>query len=155
MLQDNMEELVRNFALFDDWEERYRYLIDLGRALPPMNEALKTEENMVRGCTSKVWMVAEVKNGIFHFQADSDAHIVRGLIALLVTAYEGKPINEIAQIDIDGMFKTIGLDQNLSPNRRNGFFAMVERIRALSQMSSWSALSCEALAKQDTLKDLF
>jgi cysteine desulfuration protein SufE len=77
-------------------------------------------------------MVAEVKNGVFHFQADSDAHIVRGLIALLMVAYQDKPVAALTNIDIESAFKTIGLDQNLSPNRRNGFFAMVERIKKLS-----------------------
>jgi cysteine desulfuration protein SufE len=132
MLQNNIQELAENFALFDDWEGRYRYLIDLGRALPPMDEALKTDETMVRGCTSRVWMVAETKDGIFHFIADSDAHIVRGLIALLMVAYQDKRAKEIPGIDIEQKFKEIGLDQHLSPNRRNGFYAMVERIKALA-----------------------
>lgn len=129
MVQSSIHELAENFSLFDDWEERYRYLIDLGRELPPIEESLKTDENLVRGCTSRVWMVAEVKNGIFHFKADSDAHIVRGLVALLVAAYQDKPVAEIKALDIEKIFKTIGLDQNLSPNRRNGFFAMVEKIK--------------------------
>ncbi len=132
MLQGNITELVEDFALFDDWEERYRYLIDLGRKLPPMDEALKTDENMVRGCTSRVWMVGRVEEGKLFFVADSDAHIVRGLIALLSMAYNGKTLEEIRNIDIDAAFKEIGLDQHLSPNRRNGFFAMVERIKAIT-----------------------
>lgn len=133
MLQNNntpgLEELSENFALFGDWEERYRYLIDLGRSLPKMDERLKTDENLVRGCTSRVWMVADIRAGRFHFTADSDAHIVRGLIALLRAAYEGRRISEIPGIDIEEKFKKIGLDQHLSPNRRSGFFAMVERIQ--------------------------
>lgn len=132
MLQNSIGELVENFAVFDDWEERYRYLIDLGRKLPAMDNALKTDDNLVRGCTSRVWMIAKTDGGVFTFEADSDAHIVRGLIALLVAAYQGKKISEIAAVDIEETFRTIGLDQNLSPNRRNGFFAMVERIKALS-----------------------
>lgn len=133
MLQNTIEELAENFALFDNWEERYRYLIDLGRDLPALDAALRTDENLVRGCTSRVWMVPDIRNGVFHFKADSDAHIVRGLIALLIAAYEGKPVSEISKIDIEGLFSKIGLDQNLSPNRRNGFFAMVEKIRALTK----------------------
>ena len=129
----NLEEMVENFSLFSDWEERYRYLIDLGRTLPEMDNALKTDENLVQGCTSRVWMVAGVKGGKFHFRADSDAHIVRGLIALLVVAYQDKPVAELTNIDVEGAFKKIGLDQNLSPNRRNGFFAMVERIKTLAE----------------------
>ena len=128
----NLQEMVENFSLFSDWEERYRYLIDLGRTLPEMDNALKTDENLVQGCTSRVWMVAGVKGGKFHFRADSDAHIVRGLIALLVVAYQDKPVAELTNIDVEGAFKKIGLDQNLSPNRRNGFFAMVERIKILA-----------------------
>ncbi|MEM6780438.1 MAG: SufE family protein [Pseudomonadota bacterium] len=128
----SINELVENFSLFDDWEERYRYLIDLGKGLEPMDEALKTENTLVRGCTSRVWMVAENRDGYFHFVADSDAHIVRGLIAVLLSAYQNKSAAEIQDIDINKAFSDIGLDQHLSPNRRNGFFAMVERIRSLT-----------------------
>jgi cysteine desulfuration protein SufE len=133
MLQHNIQELAENFALFDDWEGRYRYLIDLGRTLPPMDEALKTDDVLVQGCTSRVWMIANVKDGIFHFTADSDAHIVRGLIAILMIAFQDKPISEIGKIDIVATFKEIGLDEHLSPNRRSGFYAMVERIRELAK----------------------
>ena len=129
--QPDLPELVENFALFDDWEERYRYLIDLGRTLPAMDEALKTDENIVRGCTSRVWMKSEIKDDVFNFVADSDAHIVRGLIAILVSAYQGKTLDEIADIDVEKAFEDIGLNQHLSPNRRNGFFSMVERIQSL------------------------
>ena len=133
MSQPNLEELTENFALFDDWEERYKYLIDLGKNLPAMPENLKTEDTMVQGCTSRVWMICETDEaGRHHFTADSDAHIVRGLIAILLTAYQNKTAEEIAGIDIEESFQNIGLDQHLSPNRRNGFFAMVERVKALS-----------------------
>lgn len=126
----SIEEAVENFGLFGDWEERYRYLIDLGRAIPNLDEEYKTEENLVRGCTSRVWLVSEMEGDIFTFKADSDAHIVRGLIGLLMAAYQGKTKDEIAAIDIEEKFKEIGLDQHLSPNRRSGFFAMVERIKS-------------------------
>ena len=129
----SLQELQENFALFDDWEERYKYLIDLGKNLPEMSESLKTEETLVKGCTSQVWLICETKDGRYHFTADSDAHIVKGLIAVLLSAYEGKTAPEIAQVDIDASFEEIGLNQHLSPNRRNGFFAMVERVRALSK----------------------
>lgn len=128
----SMDELIENFSLFDDWEERYRYLIDLGRGLPHMDDMLKTDDRIVRGCTSRVWLIEDIRDGAFYFQADSDAHIVRGLIALLDVAYQGKAIKDIADVDIDKMFAEIGLDQHLSANRRSGFFAMVEKIRALS-----------------------
>ncbi|MCC7304624.1 MAG: SufE family protein [Alphaproteobacteria bacterium] len=129
---ESLEKLAENFALFDDWEGRYRYLIDLGRGLPAMDEALKTDETLVRGCTSRVWLVAQTKDGTFHFTADSDAHIVRGLIALLVAAYQDKPVSEVSKINIEETFRAIGLEEHLSPNRRSGFYAMVERIRQLA-----------------------
>ena len=132
MSYTTLRDLQENFALFDDWEERYKYLIDLGKNLPEMSESLKTEETLVKGCTSQVWLICETKDEKYHFIADSDAHIVKGLIAVLLSAYEGKTANEIAEVDIDEAFEEIGLNQHLSPNRRNGFFAMVERVRALT-----------------------
>lgn len=131
-MTDSLEELIENFALFDDWEERYRYLIDLGRNLPKMDDGLKTEENIVRGCTSQVWMVATITDNKLHFIADSDAHIVRGLIGVLMAAYQDKTLDQVKETDVEGAFAQIGLDQNLSPNRRNGFFSMVEKIKALA-----------------------
>ena len=92
---------------------------------------LKTDDRLVPGCTSRVWMEPEIKDGTFYFVADSDAHIVRGLIAVLHRAYQGKPVAELGSIDVEGAFAQIGLDQNLSPNRRNGFFSMVEKIKAI------------------------
>lgn len=134
MLPRRINELAEDFGLFEDWEERYRYLIDLGRGLPKMDEALKTDDRLVRGCTSRVWMEAGFDDqDRFHFLADSDAHIVRGLIALLYAAYEGRTREEIAALDIEKIFHEIGLDQHLSPNRRSGFFAMVERIKGFAK----------------------
>jgi cysteine desulfuration protein SufE len=133
MANETLEELVDNFALFEDWEERYRYLIDLGRTLPAMDESLKSEDNLVKGCTSRVWMQADLRDDTLHFVADSDAHIVRGLIAILDRAYQGQPLSNIDKIDIKAAFASIGLDQNLSPNRRNGFFSMVERIQSFAK----------------------
>ena len=129
---ENLNDVKENFEFFDDWEERYRYLIDLGRKLPALDEKYKTDEYIVRGCTSQVWMVPNVTDGVLTFQADSDAHIVRGLIALIMAAYNGQKISDIPNIDIEETFREIGLDQHLSPNRRNGFFSMVERIKALA-----------------------
>ena len=132
---ERLQELVEGFALFDDWEERYAYLIDLGKTLPGMDEALKTDERIVRGCTSRVWLdtTSSVNTGgktVYHFTADSDAMIVRGLIAILMAAFNDCTGEEIAQIDIEGAFNEMGLSTHLSPNRRNGFFAMVGRIKA-------------------------
>lgn len=132
MANESLDELVENFALFEDWEERYRYLIDLGRTLPHMDASLKTDENLVRGCTSRVWMQADTADENLNFIADSDAHIVRGLIAILDRAYQGRALEGIKDVDIEGAFGQIGLDQNLSPNRRNGFYAMVEKIRSFA-----------------------
>lgn len=132
-MTQNLDDLVENFSLFDDWEERYRYLIDLGRTLPALPEDKKTDEALVKGCTSRVWLhVQGQTEGRYHFEADSDAHIVRGLVALLLTAYDGKTAAEIAAVDIEGFFDSLGLNQHLSPNRRNGFFAMVEKIKGIA-----------------------
>jgi cysteine desulfuration protein SufE len=132
MLQ-SLNDLIDNFALFDDWEGRYQYLIDLGAALPPMDDALKTEATEVKGCVSKVWLYSQKgDDGRFHFIADSDGSITRGLVAIVLAAYEGLDVDEIRQVDIEAAFHKMGLSEHLSPNRRNGFFAMVEKIRALS-----------------------
>ena len=131
------DEMRGVFALMDDWELRYSYVIDLGRMLPEMPVALKVEDVLVRGCTSRVWLVAEsvvAPDGqkVFHFQVDSDAAIVKGLCAVLMVLVQGRSGAEITATDMRAEFEALGLAQNLSPNRRNGFFAMVERIRALA-----------------------
>ena len=133
MPQPNLEELKENFSLFDNWEERYQYLLDLGKTLPFMDAGLKTPETEVKGCQSKVWLVfTKGEGGKYQFIADSDGLITRGTIAILLIAYQEKTAEEIAEIDIEQAFEDLGLDKHLSPNRRNGFFAMVERIKALS-----------------------
>ncbi len=127
----NIEELVDNFALFEDWEDRYRYLIDLGGRLPAMDEALKTEHIKVKGCMSQVWMLLGWDGqGHLTMLADSDAQIVKGLIAVLHIMVAGKKRQELAELDVEGQFARLGLDQHLSPNRRNGFFSMVENVKA-------------------------
>ena len=133
----SFSQLVDNFALFDDWEDRYRYLIDLGRKLPPFPDVQKNDLNKVRGCMSQVWMVpghAAGENGEdrgrFAFAADSDAHIVKGLIAVLGVLFSGRTPAEIAAIDPEAAFRTLGLDQHLSPTRRNGLVAMVAKIKS-------------------------
>jgi len=132
---ERVQELIDNFAFLDDWEDRFRYLIDLGRKLPPMDAALKTEETKVRGCTSQVWIVSTVQPGTpptLHFTADSDAHIVKGLIAVLLEIFDGRTPEEILAVDIKRAIAEMGFEQHLSPNRANGLFSMVERIRALA-----------------------
>lgn len=129
----NIKEIAENFDLFEDWEDRYGYLIDLANHLPPMDDALKTERTKVRGCMSQVWMVLGWDNdGKLALSADSDARIVRGLIAVVYAIFQGKTAAEIKNIDAEAIFKKLGLDQHLSPNRRNGFFAMVERVLAFT-----------------------
>lgn len=128
------EELVENFALFDDWEERYKYLIDLGREMPALAESEKTEANRVYGCTSRVWLVIEpVRDDsnrlVMTFRGESDAHIVNGLIAVLRIIYSGRPVDAAASLDVAEIFSKLGLESHLSPNRRSGFFAMVDRIK--------------------------
>lgn len=132
MSAQTLDELIENFGLFSDWEERYRYLIDLGRTLPNLEDAYKVDENLVRGCTSRVWLIPEVSNDVLSFKADSDAHIVRGLVAILAAAYNNKTFDEIRNTDIESAFKSIGLDTHLSANRRSGFFAMVEKIKTIT-----------------------
>ena len=128
-----MGVLIEDFALFEMWEERYQYLIDLGAALPPMDDALKTEATEVKGCVSKVWLhYTRDENGAYHILADSDGKITRGLVYLVLAAYDGKRASEIKSVEIEKDFSSLGLDEHLSPNRRNGFFAMVERIRTLA-----------------------
>ena len=126
-----IDEVIELFDLFgDNWEERYRYLIDLGKTVPDLPEELRIESNLVPGCTSRVWMSSSTENGIFRFQADSDAHLVKGLIGVLMILFNNRPAGEIVDVDVRGIFRRLGLEQNLSPNRRNGFYSMVEKIRA-------------------------
>lgn len=129
----NIQELVDNFSLFDDWEDRYKYLIDLGTKLPAMAEPLKTDAAKVRGCMSQVWMLLGWDGeGRLTMMADSDAQIVRGLIAVLLVIFTGRTAEEIRNTDIAEIFGQMGLDQHLSPNRRNGFFSMVERVKSFA-----------------------
>jgi cysteine desulfuration protein SufE len=130
-----IEEIVENFGLLDEWDDRYRYVIELGRTLTPLPDEAHVDANKVQGCASQVWLVTNVKpNGasgpILTFQGDSDAHIVRGLIAILFSLYSGKSARDILAIDSLELFDRIGLRENLTPQRSNGLRSMVERIRA-------------------------
>lgn len=128
-----IDEIKEAFDLIEDWEERYQMIIDFGKSLPEMDETLKTESHKVEGCVSQVWMAGEYNdNGKLHFIADSDAHIVRGLIGLLLVVYQDKTPEEIKEIDIEGTFAELGLEKHLSPNRRNGFYAMVQKINQMA-----------------------
>jgi len=131
----SIDEIVENFTLLDQWDDRYRYVIELGRTLPPLPESAYNEANKVRGCASQVWLLTHVKpdgaaGPTLTFDGDSDAHIVRGLIAILFALYSGKSAREILAIDALKLFDRIGLRENLTPQRSNGLRSMVERIRA-------------------------
>lgn len=131
-----LDQIIETFDLFDDWEGRFQYVIDLGKTVPEMSESLKIPQNEVKGCTAKVWMIHEIRDGVFRFQADSNAQIVKGLIGILMSIYQDKTVEEIRSIDVEKIFSQLGLEQNLSPNRRNGFFSMVEKIRAFGSSVS-------------------
>ena len=138
----NVDELVANFELLGPWEERYRYLIDLGRKLPPMPPGEKTEATQVRGCMSQVWLTARPVAGpppTLELHGDSDAHIVKGLIALLFKLYAGLTPRQIVELDVHAVFERLGLANQITVNRRNGFYAMVERIRALAEHATGTA----------------
>ena len=131
----DVDELVENFELLGDWEERYRYLIDLGRKLPPMPEADHVDANKERGCMSQGWLTHQVRPGpplTLEFQGDSDAHIVKGLIALLLKLCSGRTPQQILDTDIGSIFTRLGLESHITMNRRNGFYSMVERIRQMA-----------------------
>lgn len=123
------EDIVDTLGFFDNWEERYKYIIDLGKELPPMDESLRTEQYLVRGCQSQVWLVDEWRAGKLFFQADSDAFIVKGLLGVVLAAFNGKTPGEILAFDIDAYFAQLDLLQHLSSTRGNGLKAMVKRIQ--------------------------
>jgi cysteine desulfuration protein SufE len=132
--QPPIAEIVENFDLMEEWDDRYRYLIELGRALPPLPETARNDANKVRGCASQVWLSTSVKpNGsegpVLSFVGDSDAHIVRGLIAVLFALYSGRAAKDILSTDAVALFEKLGLRDHLTPQRSNGFRSMVDRIR--------------------------
>jgi len=139
-----IDEITENFSLLDEWDDRYRYVIELGRTLPPLPEAQRNDANKVQGCASQVWLATTVKpNGadgpVLTFVGDSDAHIVRGLIAILFALFSGKSAREILSTDALALFDRMGLREHLTPQRSNGLRSMVERIRA-------DARACQAMA---------
>ena len=128
-IHSEIEDIVDEFDLLGDWEERYKYLIDMGKALPDMPESDRTDTNKVKGCVSQVWLVTEPGENTLTFRADSDAHIVRGLAALLLRVYSGRTPAEILSVDAREVLKRIGLSEHLSPQRSNGLTSMIGRIR--------------------------
>lgn len=131
-MSDKLNQIIDDFSFLDDWEDRYRYVIELGKALPDLPEEEKTEDNRVRGCASQVWLVSEEGEGddpVMEFRGDSDAFIVRGLVSIVLTVYSGRTASEIAKTDAIETFRKIGLVDHLSAQRANGLNAMVAKIR--------------------------
>lgn len=129
MANPDFEELVDTFEFLDDWEDRYRHVIDMGKAMDPLEDALRVPATKVDGCASQVWLVPKIEDGIFTFRGESDAMIVRGLIAVLSALYNNQPVAEIGKINAVAELGRLGLNDHLSAQRSNGLRAMVERIQ--------------------------
>ncbi len=130
MATESFEEIVETFEFLEDWEDRYAHVIDMGREMEALDEALRVPATKVHGCASQVWLVPEVKDGVFSFQGASDAMIVSGLIAILQSLYNGLPVDKVGDVDARAEFERLGLNDHLSAQRSNGLRAMIERIRA-------------------------
>lgn len=126
---EDIEDLIENFSMLDDWEDKYQYLIDLGEKLPPLDEKYKIDEWKVSGCQSQVWLVPEQQDGILTFKGDSDAIMVKGIIAVILAIYRNKSAQEIKKIEVDKIFAKLGLQEHLSLSRRNGMMSMVDKIK--------------------------
>jgi cysteine desulfuration protein SufE len=129
------DDLVQNFQLLEDWEDRFHYLLDLGRQVPAIDDAQKTDANRVGGCQSQVWLEAWTTDDDpprFTFVANSDAQLVNGLIAILMVIYNGRPVDEVARTDATPVLRDLGLEEHLSPTRRNGMHAIMQRVRGLA-----------------------
>ncbi|WP_407048006.1 SufE family protein [Methyloraptor flagellatus] len=127
-----IDDIIADFEVIDDWEERYRYVIELGRTLVPLPEAAHNDDNKVRGCASQVWLETHVDAGPpprLSFRGDSDAHIVKGLVAIVIAIFSGRTAEEILALDPEALFASLGLREHLTPQRSNGVNSMVERIR--------------------------
>ena len=131
-LEEKKQQVIEDFSLYDEWLDKYEYLIELGKALEPFPEEKKTEDRLIKGCQSRVWLDAELRDGRLYFQADSDAIITRGIISLLIGVYSGETPEAIAADDF-GFVSEIGLKDNLSPTRANGLVSMIETIKKLAQ----------------------
>ncbi|MEO0393316.1 MAG: SufE family protein [Pseudomonadota bacterium] len=142
-LPTDFNDLVETLEFLDDWEERYRFIIDLGKDLEPKPEAAYNQANMVKGCMSQVWLTHEPREvegrRVIHYNADSDAHIVKGLIGVLMVLYSNKTPDEILAVDVDEAFKQLQLEEHLSANRRNGFFSMIDRIKTVAKIEQQSS----------------
>ena len=130
MATARFEEIAEDFDFLDDWEDRYRHVIDMGKAMDPLEEAFQVPATKVDGCASQVWMVPQVRDGVYSFRGDSDAMIVRGLIAVLHALYDGLLVAEVQKVDAHAELGRLGLNDHLSAQRSNGVRAMIELIRA-------------------------
>ena len=131
-LQERKDEIIEEFSLYDEWLDKYELLIELGKSLEPFPESKKTEDKLIRGCQSRVWLDSELRDGRLYFSADSDAIITKGIISLLVSVYSGRTPGEIASDDF-GFIEKIGLRENLSPTRANGLASMIETIKSIAK----------------------
>jgi cysteine desulfuration protein SufE len=135
-MTSTIDTIRQDFEFLDEWEERYRYIIDLGSDLPPFPDELRDEAHKVKGCVSQVWLDVECADGddpVLTFKGDSDAHIVRGLVAIVLALFSGRRASEIANADAEKTFRALGLDEHLTPQRANGLRAMVKRIHQAAQ----------------------
>jgi len=133
----DINELSDTFEFFDDWEDKYRFVIDLGKELPELDDSSKVEANLIRGCQSQVWLTyAQADDGALNFSMDSDAFIVRGLIKIVLIALNDKQPQEVLDFDIEGFFTELELIQHLSPTRGNGLRAMIQRIKGIAATST-------------------
>jgi cysteine desulfuration protein SufE len=135
MATEAFEEIAETFEFLDDWEDRYRHVIELGKAMPPLDDSFKVPALKVQGCASQVWLRPMVADGRFDFQGESDAMIVRGLIAVLHALYSGLPVADVAKVDAPAELARLGLNDHLSAQRSNGLRAMVERIREVASLA--------------------
>lgn len=139
-MNPTLDEIIANFELLDDWDDRYRYLIELGKGLQPLPEEAHNDANKVRGCASQVWLVSSTEgagaDARLDFAGDSDAHIVRGLVALALAIYSGRTAREILETDAFAIYETLGLAAHLTPQRSNGVRAMIDRIKADARAAS-------------------
>ena len=136
LMAASIDDIIADFEFLDDWEDRYRYVIELGRELGPLPEGAHNAANKVQGCVSQVWLVTEAEEGedpAIRLRGDSDAHIVRGLVAIVLALYSGKRASEILAIDAEAVLRKLGLDEHLTPQRANGLRAMIQRIRREAQ----------------------
>ena len=131
-LEEKKQEIIEEFSLYDEWLDKYEYLIELGKSLEPFPEEKKTEDRLIKGCQSRVWLDAEERDGMLYFSADSDAIITKGIISLLICVYSGRTREEIAADDF-GFVAEIGLKENLSPTRANGLVSMIDTIKYLAE----------------------